>query len=176
MKTIDLLRHTDNDGDALTPGGVAAAVERGRSLPGGYALAVSSGAQRATQAAACLLAGLGEGVPGGVLVVTALRSAVEDRWQAAYRTAGRGDLESLRAADPELMAEDAAALAAGLREVFALLPDGGRALALGHSPTNEAAVFGLTGVIVAPLGKGEGVTLTEADGEYAVLIPPLAAG
>lgn len=48
------------------------------------------------------------------------------------------------------------------------LPDGGRALVVGHSPTNEAAVLGLTGTVVAPLGKGDGVTVVERDGKYTV--------
>lgn len=39
---------------------------------------------------------------------------------------------------------------------------------IGHSPTNEAAVFGLTGVIVRPMGKGEGVVVIEDGDEYAV--------
>ena len=44
------------------------------------------------------------------------------------------------------------------------LGEGERALAVGHSPTNEAAVLGLTGQVVAPLAKGAGV-LVVADGE-----------
>lgn len=48
------------------------------------------------------------------------------------------------------------------------LPEGGRALVVGHSPTTEAAVLGLTGHIVAPLGKGEGILLTEDGGAYRV--------
>ncbi len=164
MKTIELLRHTANDGDGLTPEGVAAAIEIGHRLTGPYAIAVSSGAQRATQAIGCLLGGLGEAVPGGVVIVEALRSAQEDRWRAAYREAGAGDLESLRGADPELVASDSEALAEGLRTIFSLLSEGESALAVGHSPTNEAAVYGLTGVIIGPLGKGEGVLITQ-DGD-----------
>ncbi len=168
MKTIELLRHTANDGDALTPDGVTAAIEIGRRLVGGYSLAVSSGAQRATQTIGCLLAGLGDTIAGGVVVVAGLRSRVEDRWRDAYRTAGAGDLDSLRAADPDLVAGDSAVLADALRTVFAMLPEDGRALAVGHSPTNEAAVYGLTAVTIAPLGKGEAVSVTETAGEYAV--------
>lgn len=168
MKTIELLRHTANDGDQLSEGGVAAAVDIGRGLDAGYDLAVSSGAQRATQTIGCLLAGHGERVPGGVVVVAALRSTVEERWRTAYEKAGAGDLASLRAADPELVAADSAALAGSLRQIFAMLPDGGRALAVGHSPTNEAAVFGLTGVLIDPLGKGEGVIVTERGEHYSV--------
>jgi len=48
--------------------------------------------------------------------------------------------------------------------VLERLGEGERALAVGHSPTNEAAVLGLTGQVVAPLAKGAGV-LVVADGE-----------
>ncbi len=39
---------------------------------------------------------------------------------------------------------------------------------MGHSPTNEAAVLGLTGELVGPLGKGDGVVLIEDAGRYRV--------
>jgi broad specificity phosphatase PhoE len=140
----------------------------GRELAGDYTVAVSSGAQRATQTIACLLAGLGQTVPDGVIVIEALRSRFEDRWRAAYGKAGAGDLASLRRADPDLVAEDSLALSAGLRQLIAILPDGGRALVVGHSPTNEAAIYGLTGHIVDPLGKGEGIVITENGGHATV--------
>ncbi len=171
MKTIELLRHTANEGDALTPDGIAAAVEIGGALTGGYSIAVSSGAQRATQTIGCLLAGLGEEVPGGVVVVEALRSKVEDRWREAYRAAGAGDLESLQGVDPDLVAADSEALAQGLRAAFSLLPEGGRAIAVGHSPTNEAAVYGLTRVMIEPMQKGEGVLITDDAGSLSVQRP-----
>ena len=166
---VDLRRHTDNEGDTLTAAGVAAAVALGKSLGGGYQVVVSSGAQRATQTAGCVIAGLGERVRGGVVVEPGLRSTAEDRWRAAYRTAGAGDLESLRSADPELVDLDSELLAEGLRSTFARLEDGQRALALGHSPTNEAAVFGLTGTIIAPMGKGEGVVVVDNGDGYEVV-------
>lgn len=168
MKTIDLLRHTANDGDRLSEDGIRAAVEIGKSIGPDYSMMASSGAQRATQTVACILAGSGHPVEGGVIVVDDLRSTVEDRWRAAYEYAGAGDLASLREADPDLVTDDSETLAAGLRELFALLPEGGRALAVGHSPTNEAAVYGLTGQLVDPLGRGEGVTITEEAGAYSV--------
>jgi hypothetical protein len=161
---VELRRHTDNDGDVLTDDGVAAALRIGAGLTGGYRIAVSSGAQRATQALACLLAGLGQQVPGGVVVEPELRSRREDDWRAAYRQAGSGALAALRAADPGLVAEDSAVLGAALGRVLARLGEGERALAIGHSPTNEAAVLGLTGQEVAPLAKGAGV-LVVADGD-----------
>jgi hypothetical protein len=47
-------------------------------------------------------------------------------------------------------------LATPLRHVLDALPDGGRALVVGHSPTNGAAVLGLVGEIVKPISKSEG--------------------
>jgi hypothetical protein len=86
-----------------------------------------------------------------------LRSDIEDRRRTAYQTAGSGELSALREADPQLLREDSERLASGLRRMLDGLTDQGRALAVGHSPTNEAAVFGLTGELVAPLSKGAGV-------------------
>jgi broad specificity phosphatase PhoE len=167
-KYVELRRHTDADGDVLTPEGVQAALEIGTRLEGGYEIFVSTGAQRATQTLACFLAGLGQKVPQGVVIEPGLRSGVEDRWRAGYEKAGSGTLEALREADPELVAEDSAALAAALRRVFDALPEGGRALVVGHSPTNEAAVLGLAGEIVDPISKGGGVLVVEQDGSFRV--------
>jgi hypothetical protein len=156
-REVELWRHTDADEDILTREGAAAAVEIGSRLRGSYQFAVSTGAQHATQTLACFLAALEQPVPGGALVEPGLRSQVEDRWRAAFRKAGSGALRALRDADPELVAEDSERLGAALGRVLDALPDGGRALVVGHSPTNEAAVLGLTGEIVAPLKKGAGV-------------------
>jgi broad specificity phosphatase PhoE len=156
---VELRRHTDSDGDVLTEEGVRAALDIGRGLNGGYELLVSSGAQRATQTLACFACALCEPVPGGAVVEGGLRSRVEDRWRAAYQQAGSGDLAALRGADPELVREDSAVLGTALRRVLERLGDGRRALAVGHSPTNEAAVLGLTGTIIEPMAKGAGVLL-----------------
>ncbi len=72
--------------------------------------------------------------------------------------------------------EDSEVLADGLRRLFALLDDGERALAIGHSPTSEAAVFALTGVMVEPLGKGEGVVVVLGDGDFTVTRSPWFCG
>ncbi|MGH3666479.1 MAG: histidine phosphatase family protein [Egibacteraceae bacterium] len=162
-KHIELRRHTDNDGDLLTADGIAAAVALGRRLKGGYQLAVSTGAQRATQTIACLLAGLGASLPGGVVVEARLRSQAEDRWKEIATQAKGSELPAFRAVDAEFVAAEQERLAAGLQAVFDRLDDGQRALVVGHSPTNEAAVAGLTGHDVQPLGKGEGVVVADDD-------------
>ena len=167
-KEIELRRHTDDDGDALTQEGVEAALEVGASLRGPYQLLVSTGAQRATQTLACFACALGERIPGGVVVEPGLRSEAEDRWRQAYQDAGSGELDALRSADPDLVREDSEVLAAALGRVFDRLAEGQRALVVGHSPTNEAAVLGLTGEIVEPMSKGAGVLLVLEDGRTRV--------
>jgi broad specificity phosphatase PhoE len=147
---------------------VRAALAIGARLGGNYDVVFSTGAQRATQTLACFLAALAEQVPGGVVVEPGLRSEAEDRWRSAYQAAGSGGLEALRDADPELVTEDSERLGAALRRVLESLPDGGRALVVGHSPTNEAAILGLTGEIVEPLAKGDGVLVIADDDGYSV--------
>ncbi len=94
---------------------------------------------------------------------------MENRWRDAARAAGkRADLEDIRAIDPDLVERESLLLASVLRQVVEGLPEGGRALLVGHSPTNEAAVLGLAGQVVPPPGKGKGVLLAEDGGDYRV--------
>ena len=165
-KTVELRRHTDSAGDALTPEGVIAAVEIGTRLSERYDLLVSSGAQRATQTLACFLAGMGQRQPCGVTVDEAFRSPVEDRWRACAKKAEGGDLLAFRRVDPELVDAESARHGAALQSVIDALPDGGRALVVGHSPIHEAAVYGLTGEVVGPLSKGGGVSLVCDGGRF----------
>jgi hypothetical protein len=169
MRIVELLRHTDNDGDRLTPEGVAAAEAIGRErLSPPYALFGSTGASRATEMVEILRRFAGqEDVP--VTVVRGLRSSVEDRWRTAAKAAGKdADLEAIRAIDPDLVEKEALLLGGELRGVFEAIPDGGRALVVGHSPTNEAAVLGLAAEVVGPLSKGEGVLVVEDEGRFEV--------
>lgn len=93
---------------------------------------------------------------------------VEDRWKESAKAAGDSDVETIRKVDPDLVEKETRMLADALRHVVEHVPDGGRALVVGHSPTNEAAVLGLTGHHVPPLGKGQGVLVAEDQGKYAV--------
>jgi hypothetical protein len=169
MRYVELRRHTDNDGDRLTPQGVADAEMIGHDqLHPPYAAFVSTGAARATQMLEILRHAAGQDeIP--ITQATGLRSSVEDRWRGAAKAAGKGaDLEAMRAVDPDLVDRESWLLGSVLRRVVHGLPEGGRALVVGHSPTNEAAVLGLAGRVVPPLGKGEGVLLIEDDGAYRV--------
>jgi phosphohistidine phosphatase SixA len=169
MRYVELRRHTDNEGDRLTPRGAADAEAIGRDrLHPPYAAFVSTGAARATQMLEILRHAAGqEQIP--ITAATGLRSAVEDRWREAARAAGKGaDLEAMRAIDPELVERESMLLGCALRRVVEGLPEGGRALVVGHSPTSEAAVLGLADRLIPPLGKGRGVLLTEDGGDYQI--------
>lgn len=167
MRYVELRRHTDNDGDRLTEEGVAAAEAIGRvAVNPPYVAFISSGAARATEMLRILRDAAGQQeVP--ITVESGLRSAVEDRWREAARAAGKGaSVEDMRAIDPDLVEQESRLLGSVLRQVLDALPEGGRALVVGHSPTNEAAVRGLVGQSVVPMGKGAGVLVVEDAGRY----------
>jgi hypothetical protein len=104
-----------------------------------------------------------------VATVPGLRSSVEDRWRAAAKAAGKGaTLELMRSVDPDLVEKESMLLGGALRAVFDSLPEGGRALVVGHSPTNKAAVLGLAGEVVNPLGKGDAVIVVEDHGNFHI--------
>lgn len=169
MRYVELRRHTDNEGDRVTPPGLADAEVIGREgLHPPYAAFVSTGAARATQMLEILRqAGGQDDTP--ITAATGLRSSVENRWRDAAKAAGkRADLEDIRAIDLDLVERESLLLASVLRQVVQGLPEGGPALVAGHSRTNEAAVLGLAGRVVPPLGKGKGVLLVEDGGDYRV--------
>ncbi len=169
MRYVELRRHADNDGDALTPDGISAAEAIWRDhLNPPYAAFMSTGAARATQMLKILRLAAGQ-EDHSIIEASGLRSSVGDRWQEAARSAGKGaDLEAMRVVDPELVEKESQMLGLALGQVVNNLPDRGRALVVGHSPTHEAAVLGLAGVLVPPLAKGHGVLLTEHQGTLTV--------
>jgi phosphohistidine phosphatase SixA len=169
MRYVELRRHTDNDNDKLSEQGIADAEAIGRTgLHPPYAAFVSTGAERATQMLKILRRAAGQDeVP--ITTESGLRSSVEDRWREAAKAAGKGaSIEQMRAVDPDLVEHEARLLGSVLRRVVDGLPEGGRALVVGHSPTNEAAVYGLAGRTIEAMGKGYGVLVVENSGRYEV--------
>lgn len=167
-RAVELWRHTENDGDMLTPQGISDALAIGEQLEGTYTFAASTGAQRATQTIACILAAGRLQLSCGVIVEPRLRSSAEDRWKAAVQQAGSSHLDAVAAVDPDLVAAETAALGAALQRVIDQLAGHGKVLVVGHSPSNEAAVAGLTGEHVEPLDKGAGVLVLEDGGFFRV--------
>jgi broad specificity phosphatase PhoE len=165
MRVIELRRHADRakDADALSPEGRVQAEDVGRTLPRDYAFVFVSPAKRTAETVAWFLRASTQALPPHA-VVPGLGSDVEDRWRAASRAAGSSRLDMVLGEDPALVDEESARLAGVVRELFERVPSGTRALAVGHSPLIEAAVYGLMKVIVDPLGTCEGVLLTLDDG------------
>jgi broad specificity phosphatase PhoE len=170
VRSLELRRHAprDPDADRLSENGRALALHVGKDLPGGYAAVFTSPAKRAAETAAWFLRGLGQQLPQDHGVAEGLASTVEDRWRAAAKAAGTGRIDTVRRHDPELVDEDSRRLADGVLEVLAHIPDGGRGLAVGHSPLIEAAVYGLTGQVIEPLKECEGVALEQDEGDVRV--------
>jgi phosphohistidine phosphatase SixA len=148
MKVLELRRHArrDPDADRLAPEGHRQAEDVGRTLSGGYAVVFVSPAQRAAETAAWFLRALREPLPiHGVIP----------------GLAGEGTDRS-----PLAMAGVVTAL-------LDAVPDGGRGLAVGHTPLIERAVLGISGQEIDPLGECEGVLLSREDDEHPVEIEEL---
>lgn len=171
MRSLELRRHAprDPDADALSEEGQVLALHVGKDLPGGYASVYSSPAKRAAETIAWFLRGLGQQLPQDHGVSEGLGSPVEDRWRSAAKAAGSGRIDAIRAQDPELVEEESARLANAVRELLARIPQGGRGLAVGHSPLIEAALHGLTGQVVEPLRECEGILVEEEDGRVRLV-------
>ena len=96
MRYVELRRHTDNEGDRLTPQGTADAEMIGRDLlhlP--YAAFVSTGAARAIQMPEILRHAAGQDETP-IIPAAGLRSSVENRWREAAKAAGKGaDLDAI---------------------------------------------------------------------------------
>ena len=138
MRYVELRRHTDNDGDHLSAQGAADAEGIGQTgLHPPYALFVSTGAERASEMLSILRRAAGQDeIP--ISTETGLRSVVEDRWREAAKAADKkASLEEIRSVDPDLVEKESQLLGAALRRVVDGLPDDGRALVVGHSPTTR---------------------------------------
>ncbi len=140
MKTLEIRRHArrDPNEDRLSPEGRAQAADVGRMLTGGYDVVFVSPAQRAAETVAWFLRASGQQLPEHAVVPG---------------LAGEGTDGS-----PEQLGEV-------LRAVLAAVPDGGRGLAVGHTPLIEKATARLTGRTIEPLHECEGVLITDDGGD-----------
>jgi broad specificity phosphatase PhoE len=181
MTEMELRRHAarQKDADALSEQGRAQAEEVGRSLRGGYGAVFVSPARRAAETAALFLQASGQTLPDHA-VVPGLTSEREDAWRAAAKAAGSSRIDAVLGQDASLVEQESARLEKTIEELFDRLPDDARALAVGHSPLIEAAVYALTGSIIEPLAECEGVLLVRTESGYRMqelrLPPTVPAG
>jgi broad specificity phosphatase PhoE len=160
VRTIEFRRHAEREkeADALSPQGRSHAEDVGRSVRSDYAVVFVSPAKRTAETVAWFLRGSGQQLPGHA-VVPGLLSDVEDRWRSAGKAAGSSRLDAIAAEDPELVEQERDRLKFLVEELFDRVPEDGTALAVGHSPLIEAAVYGLTGVVIEPLAECQGVAV-----------------
>ena len=145
MRELELRRHARRDpkADRLSAQGRAQAEDAGRASEGTYAMVFVSPAARAAETAAWFLRGTGQQLPEHAVIPG-----------LAGQGAGGGTPE---------------AMAAGVRALLGRLPDGGRGLAISHTPLVEAAALGLGGVEVAPMAELEGILVSQdEDGTLSV--------
>jgi phosphohistidine phosphatase SixA len=148
MRRLELRRHAQRDPsvDRLSAKGRAQAEDLGRSaaLSGSYTNVFVSPAVRAAETAAWILRGAHGMLPPEHAVIHGL----------AGKDPGAGSPESM---------------AAGVRALLDQVPEGGRGLAISHTPFVEHAAFGLTGREPAPFAECEGILVTlRDDGTVAV--------
>ena len=145
MRQLELRRHARRDpkADRLSAAGRAQAEDVGRAATAAYDVVFVSPSQRAAETAAWFLRGAGQQLPDHEIV-------------------------------PGLGGRDASGgsptgMAAGVRALLDRVPDGGRGLAISHTPLVEHAALGLTGGEIDPLGECEGILVTlEDDGSIDV--------
>ena len=139
MRQLELRRHArrDPNADRLSAAGRAQAEDVGRTATTAYDVVFVSPSQRAAETAAWFLRGAGQQLPDHEVI-------------------------------PGLGGRDAsggspAGMAAGVRALLDHVPDGGRGLAISHTPLVEHAALGLTGGKIDPLGECEGILVTLGD-------------
>lgn len=145
MRRLELRRHARRDpsADRLSAAGRAQAEDVGRRGRIAYAVVFVSPAERAAETAAWILRGFGQQLPDHEVI-------------------------------PGLGGQDASGgspdgMAAGVRALLARVPEGGRGLAVSHTPLVEHAAEGLTGEVVAPMAECEGLLLSlDERGEITV--------
>ncbi|MGH2711111.1 MAG: hypothetical protein ACRDH9_07910 [Actinomycetota bacterium] len=137
MKSLELRRHAPRelDEDKLSKDGQGLALKVGQDLPGGYVAVFTSPAKRAAETAAFFMRALGQQLP------------------------------QIHGVSDDLASDDPQRLARGVRQIFEAIPEGGRGIAIGHTPLIEKAVEELTHHAIKPLYECEGVLLEEEDGE-----------
>ena len=142
MRSLQLRRHARRDptADRLSPQGRAQAEDLGRSLAIPFDAVFVAPAERAAETMAWILRGMGTQLPPHDVVP------------------GLGGRDGQ---GPDEMAEV-------VRAMLERLPDGGRGLAIGHTPLIERAVLGLIGREIEPLAECEGVLVTDDGGRILV--------
>jgi phosphohistidine phosphatase SixA len=145
MRQLELRRHAQREpgADRLSASGRSRAEDLGRAAGVTYAVVFVSPAERAAETAAWILRGAGSQLPEHEVVP------------------GLAGQDSEGGTPPSM--------AAGVRAMLARVPEGGRGLAVSHTPFVERAAEGLTGRRPSPFAETEGILVTlHDDGSVSV--------
>jgi phosphohistidine phosphatase SixA len=138
MRTLEVRRHARRDpaADRLSAAGRAQAEDVGRDLDASYDVVFVSPARRAAETVAWMLRGAAGQLPPHAVI-------------------------------PGLAAKDndgsPLAMAGVLTALLDAIPEGGRGLAVSHTPLIERGVLGLVARELDPLAECEGVVLSKGD-------------
>lgn len=163
--TLILIRHAKKNVDALTPEGIARALELQQQLRDvAFTHAVSTEFQRAQQMRDLVL---GQKTATVSTVADYLSNDPKDpilaKWVEVIEKAG-GSHDFVRIAEVDSDCDDfmkqQSDRCAGILHALCL-KNGPESVTLfiGHAPMNDVAVLGLTGQFVAPFKEGEGIEL-----------------
>lgn len=151
MKQLEIRRHARRDpaADRLSAAGRAQAEDVGRELDVAYDVVFVSPAQRTAETVAWMLRGAGDQLPPHAVI-------------------------------PGLAAKDndgsPLAMAGVVSALLDAVPDGGRGLAVSHTPLIERAVLGLAAREIEPLAECEGVLLSRASEDDPVEVGEIRRG
>jgi broad specificity phosphatase PhoE len=145
VRQLELRRHArrDPEGDRLSAEGRAQAEDVGRAAAVPFDVVFVSPAERAAETAAWILRGAGAQLPDHEVVPG-----------LAGRDAEGGTPTSM---------------AAGVRAMLGRVPDGGRGIAISHTPFVERAMEGLIDRKPEPFAETEGILVTLDDDGHVVV-------
>lgn len=179
MKIIELRRHGKNDKKKnLTYEGYVQARAIGeRDLRGeDFDCVFTSHLARAIDTARAFAEGAGDFTVEKFIPLPGLHTGRTDTWKIIIKKAKengktKGDIASHIEQYPAFVNSEAERLEKVLKEIIDQIPDGGKALVIGHSPIIECLVYGITGELIDPLKECEGVILEISnDGRHVKLV------
>lgn len=123
---------------------------------------------RTLQTLAALIEGHGQ-IVAAQFICSPLLAHFRTEWGRIYATHG-SDLAAIRELMPDFIAEESATMAGHLGNIVRGLPDGARALIVGHAPGIELAVLGLADRVIRPCAELEGVQLEFEDSDSVRIV------
>jgi broad specificity phosphatase PhoE len=168
MKIIEIRRHgkTDKKKNLTCEGYVHARAIGERDMQGeDFDCVFVSHLSRTADTARAFAEGAGDFIVEEFIQIKGLHTPRSEDWGdlfclAESKEGGEKDIAHLRDLRPAFVHNEAERLQDVFHEIVRQIPDGGRALIVGHSPIIECLVYAVTGELIKPLQECEGLILT----------------